>query len=152
MPYDRPPNDLRCSDADREAAAERIRVAALEGRLDAMELDERLTAVYDARWCSELSRLCADVTPPAPAPAAPAPPTFVRSAPTNGLAIASLLCGLLWMGWIGSLLAIVFGHVALAQIDRSEGRQSGRGLAIGGLFFGYGGALLFALMVLAFAL
>ena len=39
---------LRASDADREATAQRLHTAATEGRLDAEELDERLTAVYAA--------------------------------------------------------------------------------------------------------
>ena len=56
--------DLRASDADREAAVERLRAAALEGRLDADELEERLAQAYAARWCSELSRLTTDVTAP----------------------------------------------------------------------------------------
>jgi hypothetical protein len=138
MPPDGPTRDLRASDADRDAAGERLRVAAMEGRLDPVELDERMSAAYAARWCSELAALTADITP-APAPAARlARPTFVRQrASTNGLAIASLVVGLLWMWWIGSVLAVVFGHVALNQIARSG--QSGRGLAIAGLVLGYVG-------------
>jgi hypothetical protein len=140
--------DLRASDADRESTAERLRVAATEGRLDPEELEARLSAAYGARWCSELERLTVDVTPPAP-PAAP--PVFVRAqARTNGFAIASLVLGLLWMWWLGSVLAIVFGHVALKQINRSAGTQSGRGLAIAGLALGYFGTLAL-LLVVAFA-
>ena len=143
--------DLRASDADREEAAERLRVAALEGRLDPAELDERMSVAYAARHCSELVQLTADVTPaPAPPPAVTAPPTFVRtSSPTNGFAIASLITGVFWMWWIGSVLAIVFGHVALNQIARSG--QSGRGLAIGGLVLGYGGLALLAFAALFWA-
>ena len=89
--------------------------------------------------------LTADVTP-APLPQPAVGPTFVRSsAPTNGLAIASLVVGILWMWWIGSILAVVFGHVALRQIARSPYGQSGRGLAIAGLVLGYGGLLLLPL-------
>jgi Domain of unknown function (DUF1707)/Domain of unknown function (DUF4190) len=128
--------DIRASDADREATAERLRVAALEGRLDSDELEARLSAAYGARWCSELERLTTDVTPPA-APPAP-PPTFVRPAKrVNGYAVASAVLAVFWLGWIGSALAIVFGHVALSQIHRSRGTQWGRGLAIGGLVLGY---------------
>jgi hypothetical protein len=146
MLQDRQTPDLRASDADREAAGERLRVAAHEGRLDPAELDERLTAAYAARWCSELTALTADVTPPAPPPAPPARPSFVRSAPTNGLAIASVVLGLFWMWWIGSVLAVVFGHVALKQIEQSG--QSGRGLALAGLVLGYFGlaTLLFVIL------
>jgi threonine/homoserine/homoserine lactone efflux protein len=76
---------------------------------------------------------------------------FVQpSQPTNGLAIASLVVSLVWMWWIGSVLAIVFGHVALSQIHRSGGAQSGRGLAIAGLALGYFGATTL-LAVLAWA-
>lgn len=148
MPADGTPPGLRASDADREAAGERLRVAAMEGRLDPAELDERMTAAYAARWCSELAELTADVTPaPAPPPQVVGRPTFVRAhSPTNGLAVASLVVGLFWMWWIGSVLAIVFGHVALGQIARNG--QSGRGIAIAGLVLGYIGlaTLLFTLL------
>lgn len=148
MPPDGSPPELRASDADREAAGERLRVAALEGRLDPAELDERMSAAYAARWCSELAELTADVTPaPAPPPQVVGRPTFVRArSSTNGLAVASLVVGLFWMWWIGSALAIVFGHVALNQIARNG--QSGRGLAIAGLVLGYIGlaTLLFTLL------
>jgi hypothetical protein len=148
MPSHGPTPDLRASDADREATGERLRIAALEGRLDPAELDERMSAAYAARWCSELAALTADVTPaPAHAPAPVGRPTFVRKvAPTNGLAIASLVTGLFWMWWIGSVLAIVFGHTALKQIERTG--QSGRGMAIAGLVLGYIGlsTLLFAML------
>jgi Domain of unknown function (DUF4190)/Domain of unknown function (DUF1707) len=145
MSNELPSQDLRASDADREATAERLRTAALEGRLDPVELDERLSSAYDARWCSELTALTSDVTPPPPAP--PAPPVFVRPAPVNGLAVASLISGIVWMAWFGSLLAIVFGHIALDQIKESGGQQSGRGIAIAGLALGYLGAATFLLAI-----
>jgi hypothetical protein len=148
MPPRWPAQDLRASDADRDAACERLRVAAVEGRLDPLELDERLSAAYASRWCSELADLTADITPSQPPAAPPAPPVFVRSTTTNGLAVASLICGLLWMGWIGSALAIAFGHIALGQIRNAGGRQGGRALAIGGLALGYFGALTFILTML----
>ena len=142
-------HDLRASDADRETTAERLRTAALEGRFDPIELDERLSSAYSARWCSELSVLTSDVTPP---PAAPAPaPVYTPRAPMNGLAVASLISGVLWMMWIGSALAIVFGHVALGQIKRSGGREGGRGVAIAGLALGYFGALTFLATLAAVA-
>ena len=75
--------------------------------------------------------------PPAPygAPYA-APLPYTR---TNGFAIASLVCGLvsLCAGIVTAILAVVFGHVALAQISRSGGHEQGRGLAIAGLVIGY---------------
>ena len=139
---------LRASDADREAAARRLHTAALEGRLEPEELDERLTAAYAARHCSELARLTADVTPAA-APAPP-PPAFVRpAAALNGFAIASLILSLVWFWWVGSVLAVIFGHLALGQIARSGGVQRGRGMAIAGLAIGYVGLLGLAAVVLS---
>jgi len=60
---------------------------------------------------------------------------------TSGYAIASFVLGLAGCGcaFVGSLVAIVLGHVALAEIKKSEGRLGGRGLAIAGLVLGYVG-------------
>jgi hypothetical protein len=135
--------DLRASDADREAAVERLRAAALDGRLDGDELEERLSQAYAARWCGELARLTEDVTPPL---------VFVRpERQVNPLAIASLVCGVFWIGFLGSLAAVVMGHMALSQIARSGGMQTGRTAALVGTAFGYFG-LTALLTILLFAL
>jgi Domain of unknown function (DUF1707)/Domain of unknown function (DUF4190) len=139
VPYEPGRSDLRASDADREATVERLRVAGMEGRLDSDELEERIEAAYGARWCSELESLTLDVTPP-PARLDPAPLVFVRPARRpNGLAIASVVVGVLWMWWLGSLAAVIMGHVALRQIARSGGAQTGRAVALSGLAVGYFG-------------
>jgi hypothetical protein len=143
---------LRASDADRDVVAEKLRTAAVEGRIDPEELEERLSQVYAARWVADLDRLVADVSPPPPpVPLAPPPYAYqpaVVYPTTNGLAIASLVAGLLWLAWFGSVLAVIFGHIAIAQIKKSGGRESGTGLAIGGLVLGYLGVatLLIALI------
>ena len=146
MQYEPPVPGLRASDADREETISRLHHAASEGRLDADELEERISAAYAAKFCTDLARLTADVTPPSRRPApVPGRPVFTTSARrTNGFAIASLVTGLLWMWWLGSVLAVVFGHVALRQINASGGRQGGRGLAVGGLILGYLGILIAA--------
>ena len=54
-------SSLRASDADREAAAERLRHAAVEGRLEPDELEERLHAALRARTYGELRRLLGDL-------------------------------------------------------------------------------------------
>lgn len=56
---------------------------------------------------------------------------------TNGMAIASLVLGILWLYWIGSILALVFGYVAKRQIDDSRGLQGGRGMAVAGIVLGW---------------
>jgi hypothetical protein len=143
MSLDPPPRPaLRASDADRESVAERLRVASVDGRIDSEELEERLAAVYSARWVSDLDRIVSDVVPPPPPPP-PAPPVLYAYQPvqaiptTNGLAVASLIAGFFWVAWLGSFLAVIFGHVALGQIKRSGGRETGSGLAIAGLVLGY---------------
>ncbi len=69
------------------------------------------------------------------------------------MAIASLVLGILWIWWVGSTLALIFGYVGKNQIDESGGAQGGRGLAIAGIVLGWVGigALAIFLIVLAAA-
>jgi hypothetical protein len=72
---------------------------------------------------------------------------------TNGLAIASLVLGILWLYWLGSILALIFGHIALHQTKQNP-YQGGRGLAIAGVVLGYVGVgigALFLLLVVIFS-
>jgi hypothetical protein len=55
----------------------------------------------------------------------------------NGLAIASMVVGILWLYWIGSILALVFGYIARRQIR--ERNESGEGMAIAGIVLGWVG-------------
>lgn len=66
---------------------------------------------------------------------------------TNGLAVASLVLGILWIYWLGSLLAVVFGHVALHQIRKANGWQYGQGLAMAGTVLGWVGLAVLAGLV-----
>ncbi len=66
----------------------------------------------------------------APWPQGPAVPI------TSGLAVAALGSAVLWIGGLGSLLAVILGMVALSQIRSSSGRQTGAGLATAGLVIG----------------
>jgi hypothetical protein len=61
----------------------------------------------------------------------PPAPGFMPVTRTNGLAIASLVLGILWVFWLGSLVGLVLGLVALKQIKRRN--QGGRGIAIAGV-------------------
>lgn len=70
--------------------------------------------------------------------------------PVNSLAVASLVLAVLVPG-VGSLLAVVLGHISLHQIGRGKGRPHHRGLAIAGLLFGYGGLATAALAYFALA-
>ena len=77
-------------------------------------------------------------------------------APANsGFAIASLICSILgFIGFagIGSILGVVFGHMAIREIDRSNGRTQGRGMAQAGLILGYIGVGIIVLVVLFFVI
>jgi Flp pilus assembly protein TadB len=52
---------LRASDADRDAVAERLRAAAVEGRLDADELEQRVHVALRARTYGQLQQLLDDL-------------------------------------------------------------------------------------------
>jgi Domain of unknown function (DUF4190) len=65
---------------------------------------------------------------------------------TNGMAIASMVLGILWLYWIGSILALVFGYVAKRQIQ--ERGEAGGGMATAGIVLGWIGVGFFALFVL----
>jgi hypothetical protein len=54
-------SSLRASDADRDAVAERLRRAAVEGRLEPEELEERLHAALRARTYGDLQPLLNDL-------------------------------------------------------------------------------------------
>src|SRR3954463_11971302 len=56
-----PHSSLRASDADRDAAAEQLRNAAVEGRLEPDELEERLHSALRARTYGDLQRLLNDL-------------------------------------------------------------------------------------------
>ena len=65
--------------------------------------------------------------------------------PTEGFAVAAMVLGIVWLFWVGSALAIIFGHIALKKIAR-EG-TGGKGMAVAGLVLGYIGAGTFTLLV-----
>ncbi|GHJ14860.1 MULTISPECIES: DUF1707 SHOCT-like domain-containing protein [unclassified Micromonospora] len=124
--------EMRAADRDREAVAERLRVALEEGRLGLHEYDERLARAYGARTYGELDEVVADLPGPAPversalAPAAPNPPP-APVAPSDPVAGAhevpenrSRLLGL-WLPWlrVAAILvpiwligAVASGHAA----------------------------------------
>jgi type IV pilus assembly protein PilA len=96
--------------------------------------------------------------PPAPgtgdpivsSPAAIAP----GNVPTSGKAIASLVCGIVGFVFLGSIAAVILGHMALSEIRKSAGRLGGEGIAKAGLVLGYIGIAIipFVLIVAAIAI
>jgi hypothetical protein len=70
---------------------------------------------------------------------------------TSTLAVISLVAGIL--GWtllpfLGSLGAIITGHMARSEIRRSAGTVDGNGLAIAGLVLGWGSVVVTVIGIL----
>ena len=93
-----------------------------------------------------------DMVPQAVAPQWVAPgnaPAAVAGPPNSTAAVVSLVFGILtWvmLPVIGPIVAVVAGHMARAEIRRSNGQIGGGGMALAGLVLGY---LQIALLVLA---
>jgi hypothetical protein len=99
-----------------------------------------------------------DSPPPAPpyfAPSYASPPGYGPppvGQTTNGLSVASMVLGIVWVFGIGSILAVIFGFVARKQIKDSGGRQSGSGMALAGIILGLVGVaslILWIVLVIA---
>ena len=88
--------------------------------------------------------VCGRSTSASAAAATPVDPSVAFGLPpeTSGKAIFSLVCGILGLFPPAAVVAVIFGHLSLSEIRRSAGQLSGRGLAITGLVFGYGGVAL----------
>lgn len=153
---------LRVADADRERAADVLRNAYVEGRLTQDELDARLGHAYASRTYADLAALTADLPvahrpwPPPPAHPAPGYQAVARrpaadSEVTNGLAVASLVCGLMEVFTLGitAIPAVILGHIARGQIRRNGER--GDGMATAGLVLGWLGIAFFVLIVVGVA-
>jgi hypothetical protein len=143
------PAKTRAADADRDRVAGFLNTAYSEGRLSKDEHDARLESALSARTYADLDQVVTDL-PAAATPAAgaaAATPVAGAAAVTpvakiNGLAIASLACGLaqFMFGPLPTIPAIVFGHMARSQIKRTG--EQGAGLALAGLILGWAAVIL----------
>jgi hypothetical protein len=140
--------------ADRERTIDVLKAAYGEGRLTKEEFDLRCGQVISARTYGDLAVLVADLPAGpmgtvAPYQAGYYPPA--RVPPTNGLAIAALVCGLAEMFTLGlsAIPAVILGHLAHGQIRRTGER--GSGLAAAGLIFGYLGIGIWTLVAISLA-
>jgi len=76
----------------------------------------------------------------------------VPTKPTSTTAVVALVSGIL--GWtfvpvLGSLLAIICGHMARAEIKRSNGEIEGDGMALAGLILGWASVAMAVFAVVA---
>jgi hypothetical protein len=135
----------RACDADRDRVVEFLNVAYSEGRLSRDEFDDRLESALSARTFADLDQIVTDL------PAARADVVSPVSK-INGLAIASVACGLgqFLFGPLATIPAIVFGHMARYQIKRT--REQGAGLALAGLILGWATVILAVVLILVVGL
>lgn len=106
----------------------------------------------DWKPLSELFPENEEVVLPPPVPVSPvAPVTVMSSSKSSGLAIASLVCGILSFLTCGltGFPGIICGHMALSRIRKSMGAIGGKGLAIAGLITSYFGFLIVGVSMLA---
>jgi hypothetical protein len=123
---------MRAADADRDRAVSYLTTAYTEGRLAKDEYDSRLETALSARTYADLDLVVTDL------PGARVGPVPRRGpSPTNGLAIASLACGLAQFafGPLPTIPAIVLGHMARHQIKRTG--EQGAEMALVGLLLGW---------------
>jgi hypothetical protein len=149
--YDGERAEMRACDADRDRVVEHLNVAYSEGRLSKEEYDGRLESALAARTYADLDQIVTDLPAMRASvlPRVTVPPvTMSPVARTNGLAIASLACGIAQfvVGPLATIPAIVFGHVARHQIRRTG--EQGAGLALAGLILGWATVILAILLVL----
>lgn len=74
------------------------------------------------------------------------PYPYPPARPTNGMAIAAMVLGIVWVYWVGSILALIFGYVALNEIRRTK--QAGEGMAIAGIVLGWIGVGILGIILL----
>jgi len=136
---------MRAADADRDRVVEFLNTAYSEGRLSKDEYDGRLENALSARTYADLDQIVTDL------PAA-RETVVTQVAKTNGLAIASLACGLAQFvfGPLATIPAIVFGHVARHQIKRTG--EQGAGLALAGLILGWATVILGIVLIVVVGL
>ena len=146
---------IRATDRDRDAAIQVLHASYTEGRLTMAEHETRVSQALSAQTYAELDTLTADLPmrptyPDAPAPQLPQFPPMPRR--TNGLAVASLVCGILqpFTFMLSTIPAIAMGHVARGQIRRTG--EDGRTMATWGVVLGWAGAAAILMVVVAILL
>ena len=114
--------DLRVADRDRQAAAERLRLALGEGRLDLLEYDDRLAKAYAAVTYGDLEPLFTDLPPTSAMAEQVVPPTpDPRPAPRPVPSAARLPTALkvLWTIWV-AVVAINLTVWVLVSVGNGE--------------------------------
>jgi hypothetical protein len=169
MPYGQPPGytpypyaqagpvqpGMLAAATDRDRTLDVLKAAFGEGRLTKEEFDSRSGRILAARTYADLTAIVADL------PSGPAGPVvpyhggyyqqLVPMAPTNGLAVGALVCGLaeIFTFGLAAIPAVILGHIARGQIRQTGER--GDGMAIAGLVLGYLGIAGWLMIILVIA-
>lgn len=128
----------RSTDHERDQALAMLAGALQRGQLTVEEHAHRTEAALRSRTIGDLVMLTQDLVPP---PGPPQPPGIARPLPRqSGLADGSLVTGIgalvLFPIFVGGVVAIVLGLVALAEIRGGHGLASHRPRAIAGVTMG----------------
>lgn len=117
--------------------AEAVRQWIAEGRADGRT---HVCAENTQAWrqLSDFPEFAPSLKPPPILPTSDSPPPLPKSSAagerrTSGLAVASLVLGILGFCGITAIIGLVLGIVAQVKIKRSDGRLQGGGLAIAGI-------------------
>jgi hypothetical protein len=116
---------IRISDAERQAAAQRIGAAWAEGRLDDAEYDRRLAQAFAAVTYGDLEQLFTDLPHPTPQYRPPSPPPWpvARRAGALGEVRGTGLQMLLFVVTFG-----IWGYVYFFQTHEEMKRHTGEGI------------------------
>jgi hypothetical protein len=144
-----PDPPVRATDRDRDAAIGVIQASYTDGRLTMDECEARLGQALAARTYAQLDALTTDLPVRPVYPDAPVPPGPPGPRHTNGLAIASLVCGIAqpFTFMLSTIPAIALGHAARRQIRRTG--DDGRPMATIGVVLGWAGLAAVVMFVLA---
>lgn len=137
--------------------AEEIRHGLFDGKFQPTDLGWK---EGQSDWVP-LSTLFEQMTPAAKIKSPPATQVPLSStvapeyhSPTNGMAIAALVMGIIsiftfGLCGIGSIVTIILGHMALTRVRQSGGSLGGKGMAVAGLVMGYASIALAIVGILA---
>jgi hypothetical protein len=138
---------MRASDRDRDAANGLLQTAYAEGRLTKDEYDDRSGRVLMSQTQAQLQALTADLPGAAFGVQPQYQVQYAMPRRTNGLAVASLACGIgqIFFWFLAAIPAVVLGHMARRQIRQTG--EDGAGMALAGLILGWIGIVLTVLLV-----
>jgi hypothetical protein len=128
----------RSTDHERDQALAMLTAALQRGQLTIEEHAQRAEAALRSRTVGDLVLLTQDVLPPPPQPAPPGLPRVVpRSSSMPDASLVTGIAGLvLFPIFLGGLVAIVLGMVALAEVRGGAALPSHRPRAVAGVATG----------------